>query len=71
MLISLALHVDCILDNYTGCPKQAQEVQEEGEEEERGRRRGSGCDDNTTNVKRFTHKYISREWKILIYPLWQ
>lgn len=34
MLISLALHVDCILDNYTGCPKQAQEVQEEGEEEE-------------------------------------
>lgn len=36
MLISLALHVDCILDNYTGYPKQAQEVQEKEEGEEEG-----------------------------------
>lgn len=65
MRILLALHVDCILDNYrvpltSTSNKKKRRMKKEG---------GSGG--NTTNVKRFTHKYNSREWKILIYPLWQ
>lgn len=58
MLILLSLHVDCILDNY-------RVPQQEVEEEER-----KGSDDNTTNVKRFTHKYNSQEWKIFLFILY-